>query len=172
VLWVLRFEALRLLMTVQIETLLTAIEAAFATWPYPGPENLLRDTECGSGACETIRDSIVGKDWRKLNIGDVAYKDNLSLYMTPAGYRYYLPGLMKLSLKNPEIYDLPSYIADALTPPKGGRRREGWLREYKDPFTRDQQDVIRDFLSWVNSRFEGGNDWEPAGRALADGWSS
>jgi hypothetical protein len=91
--------------------------------------------------------------------------------MTAVGYRYYLPGFMKLSLQNPEMYDLPAYIAEVLTPPAGSEhRRATWLRDYKNPFRPEQQQVIRDFLLWVNGRFEGGNWWEAAGRALSAGW--
>jgi hypothetical protein len=152
--------------------LINDIDSAFAVWSYPGDAEILRDDVCEHGECDVLRKSVVGKHWAALKIGDVAYKDSLVLYMTPAGYRYYLPGLMKLSLLNPEIYDLPAYIAAALTPPNKDHRPRGqWSREYKEAFTYQQQQVIRDFLLWANARFESGNAWDPAGLALSAVWN-
>ena len=171
-LWLLRRQRV-LLMISDPEQLIRDLDSAFAAWSYPGDDQVLRDHGCDLGVCDEIRNRIVGKRWDALKIGDVAYKDNLTLYMTPAGYRYYLPGLMKLSLQNPEIYDLPANIADALTPPtKDLRPRGRWLEDYRDSFSVEQRQVIRDFLSWVNARFEGGNWWEAAGRALSSVWDS
>jgi hypothetical protein len=156
-----------------LERLARNIHSAFAAWPYPGDEKVLREDACGGIQCDEIRRNIVGKHWNALKVGDVAYKDSLELYLTAAGYRYYLPGLMKVSIENPEIYDLPAYIAQALTPStKDQRPRGNWLEDYKAAFTDEQQQVIRDFLVWVNTRFEGGNWWEAAGRALSAVWGS
>ena len=151
-----------------VESLIDAIRAAFASVRYPGDAHALRDEVRGKSECEHIRNKIVGKPWSSLKVGDVAYKDNLTLYLTPEAYRYYLPGLMTLSLRNPEIYDLPAYIAEALTPKEADRRRQAaWSRNYREPFTVAQRDVIGRFLRWANERFEGGNPLEATGRALA-----
>jgi hypothetical protein len=159
-------------MVIDAEQLAKSIRYAFAVWPYPGDDQILRDSAC-AGDCDQIRSWLLGKRWDALKIGHVAYNDSLDLYLTPAGYRYYLPGLMKLSLENPEIYDLPAHIADALTPPTKDRRPRGtWMQDYKDAFSIEQQEVIRDFLRWVNARFEGGEWYEAAGRALSSVWDS
>lgn len=153
------------------ELLLKRIDQAFADWIYPGDAQVLRDQGCDELECEQLRQTVVGKHWKALKIGDVAYRDNLVLYLTPAGYRYYLPGLMKLSLENPEIYDLPAYIASALTPPTKDRQPRGtWLADYKNAFAVDQRRVIRDFLIWANARFEGQSAYDAVGVALSTIW--
>lgn len=153
------------------EVLLKSIDQAFANSVYPGDARLFRDDGCDETECEQVRQVVEGKHWAALKIGDVAYRDNLVLYLTPAGYRYFLPGLMKLSLKNPEIYDLAAYIASALTPAtKDHQPRGNWLADYKNAFSVEQQRVIRDFLIWANTRFEGQSPYDAAGVALSTIW--
>ena len=158
-------------MVADSENLLKRIEVAFGSAPAPAQEQMLRDISCRDSECDAIRRDLIGKDWRALKIGTVAYRHSLPLYLTSSGYRYYLPGLMRLSLLNPEIVDLPGYIANALTPPTNGqRRRASWMQDYKHAFTAEQQRVIRDFLRWANNRYEGGQWYESAGRALSAVW--
>lgn len=149
------------------------IELAFSEWPYPGDENVLRDTACNHLACNEIRARIVGKRWNNLEVGEVPFTADWVMHMTPAGYRYYLPGLMKISLQKPDDSALPAHIADALTPPTlNPPGPQAWMQDYRHPFGRQQQEIIRDFLLWVSARFEGGDESEAAAVALRALWST
>lgn len=88
------------------------IRDSFSNVPYPGDGNLVSH-RCSE--CDRVRDAFRTMKWEDLpdNIAEILQQNNLGFisFLTPAAFRFYLPGLM---IANVENYKETGAIADSL----------------------------------------------------------
>jgi hypothetical protein len=86
------------------------IDEAFADVEYPGDDHLTVYRKEGREFDET-RKLLKGRDWREMPVQAFIMGDTPIPDLTPQGFRYYLPALLKASLTE-ELSDL---VLDSLT---------------------------------------------------------
>jgi hypothetical protein len=84
--------------------LLNQIHAAWPSSPYPG-DHLLSDCWCVE--CEFSVSSLRGKSWKQLRPEDVGGETG---HMSPEAFRYYIPGILSLSVQDPDEINLSCEI--------------------------------------------------------------
>ncbi len=84
--------------------LLNDIRAAWPTTPYPGDQVL---SDCWCDECEFSVRSLRGKSWGQIGVGDVGGESG---QMSAEAFRYYLPGILALSVQHPDELHLASEI--------------------------------------------------------------
>jgi hypothetical protein len=105
-------------MTLDPADLKLRIEEAFAGMTYPGDEHIASwDEPCYSGDHERIEMMLKGLHWR-----DVSFEilDNLRVgltFMSPEGFRFYLPAYMMISVMDYYRADvIPAIVISHITP--------------------------------------------------------
>ncbi len=95
--------------------LLQVIDAAFAAVPDPG-NNLLEGCQCDE--CRWSVSRFVGKNWRGLTLEDAAsdQQDAVIGNLSPAAFRFFLAGLMRLAIQHEDEGDMIDFaIVNCLT---------------------------------------------------------
>ena len=149
-------------------SVMRAIEMAFADNPYPADKGLLHP-QCMDD--EDIRDFYGRTTW--LNIpGEVIDRNNASLcFFSPEAYRFYLPAYLIWALRNFDSSD--SFTVDStiysLTPGEGDLRRFS-LSKFA-LLDVDQRRAVLDFLKYLAEHGGGMVDQHAVQKAIAY-WSS
>jgi hypothetical protein len=98
-----------------MENLIGQIEAAFATRPYPGDENITccsYDKKNGGdfngpcSECVEMAEYFRGKSWRELTAAELFQEGQCDALFTVAAYCYFLPAFLIAAIREPEEADV------------------------------------------------------------------
>ena len=121
------------------------IDKAFADTPYPQGEHI---------GWDGIDDTLRGKHWRDIPL-DIIIRERSELsFLTPAGFRFYLPAFMLAALRHyDEVNTLSGYLVASLSPEPQKDLIDptkpdytDWLRKRVAPFKLDEAEAVWAFL--------------------------
>jgi hypothetical protein len=118
-------------MAIDAATLLHHIEESFGRVPYPGDEHIVADNSGWDPEYERPRTALRGRHWRDLPFETLyAVRSSLS-FLSPEGYRFYLPAFMRTAIVDYDRADvLPSSVIGSLTLPHPSDMNVDWLVEW------------------------------------------
>jgi hypothetical protein len=139
---------------------ITLINAAFANVPRPAKESI---TGCTCGECLEIREDFAERDPDDLAPDKMRFHSWDMTFLTPEARHYFIPGWMRLSIRQPDSAYTDAVIELLLS-------GEGW--DVPRRYTLEQHQAIVNFLDLIRIRNAGYNEdleavwrcWtEPAG---------
>ena len=148
------------------------IGAAFAGLPVPDPKMLIRHLHSRDrGGEERIRKDLAHRNWQSLPAGFLESRWFSFCYLSPEGYRYYLPAALTAALDADRT--LAHSVVFGLRPSFWSLYYEGEDRDFRakqSAFTPDQYRAVGTFLGFA---FEQKPDLRHlAAQALRWGWAA
>lgn len=129
-----------------VEELRRLVEAAFAKRPYPGDDRIAdSDPRYEDYEGHAVTRFHRGKHWREITLphlrGDYGGDASACLaFMTPDGWRYYLPAYLLIALDRKEADAIGDALIGNLTHPRA--RAESFAR-VADDLSLDREEVLR-----------------------------
>jgi hypothetical protein len=123
------------------DQVITLINAAFANVPRPTKESI---TSCKCGECLEIRDDFAERDPDVLAPDRMRFHSWDMSFFTPEARHYFLPGWMRLGIRQPELAYTDAVIALLFS-------GEGW--DVPRRYTPEQHHAIVSFLDLIRSRY-------------------
>jgi uncharacterized protein DUF6714 len=119
------------------------INGVFGRMPYPGDEHIVYDNSGAHLECEEIKSALKGRHWRDVSFETLDELRSALSFLSPAGYRFYLPAFMVLSIVDFQRADvIPDVVIRSLTLPRASdvdRIRElAELHPEMQPFSPDE----------------------------------
>ncbi len=112
----------------EIPALLAELEEAFGYLPAPPGGRIVTDNE--DLESQQIREKLLGRHWRDLEIEDLAGESAALSFLAPEAFRFYLPAFIRVSLTDPVRADLiPDAILSALGEPEDPRVHRERMKE-------------------------------------------
>jgi hypothetical protein len=128
--------------------LLAEIRAAFPATPYPGDATL---SDCWCEECEWSVRYLRGKSWMQLGVEDCV--GGVGAFLSVRAFRYYLPGLLCLSVQHPDELNLATEINARLVVMDGAAPTEAEaIRETARGLSPRQRNVVARFLFWLGDQ--------------------
>ena len=130
--------------------LLAEIRAAFPAAPYPGDATL---SDCWCEECAWSVRNLRGKSWKQLRVEDVGGDGGC---LSHRAFRYYLPGLLCLTVQHPDEFSLSSEVNGRLVVhDRAGPEEAREVSETVRRLSPRQRRVLERFLLWL-----GGQGWQ------------
>ncbi len=105
-------------MSIDAKTLLVLIHEQFSRIPYPGDDHIVLDNTREHIECEEIRRTLVGHHWCEVSFEQLDQLHSALFFLSPEGYRFYLPAFMFYSVADFERADvIPDEVIQTLTFP-------------------------------------------------------
>lgn len=105
-------------MMIEAKSLLTQIDEQFGRVPYPGDDNIVRDTSGAHLESEEIKEALVGHHWRNVPFEMLDQLRSALFFLSPEGYRFYLPAFMFFAVTDFDRADvIPDEVIQTLTFP-------------------------------------------------------
>ncbi|MBN1125758.1 MAG: hypothetical protein JXA82_12180, partial [Sedimentisphaerales bacterium] len=144
-------------MKISLEQLTQEIESAFANVPYPGDKNII---EKGSRweYGKNITGGLKGVDWRDLEKVSFHFETKRyvlpnPIHLTPAAYRYFLPGYMLVLIRHyHEVTSWVYFIINSLQLYSEGDNLALYHKDRLKKFemlSPDQKRAVRHFLEYL-----------------------
>lgn len=129
--------------------LTSEITAAFADVPHPG-QNI---APCNCEECRALQKDLhkdfSGSSWQTLTASFFeSHFGDLSL-LSPEAFNYFLPAYLVYALQNYNASDVWEWTIYTLTPGKESENMSEWWRERLRPFTKEQMNVIYQYLDLI-----------------------
>src|SRR5437763_17061569 len=103
-------------MTMDTTTLRQHIEAVFGRMSYPGDDHIVADNSGRNVEYERIKRQLVSRHWRDVPSQTlIRLRDQLS-YLSPEGYRFYLPAFMLYCIGHPSGNTVDSVVGTLTLP--------------------------------------------------------
>ena len=138
--------------------LVTAIERAFASRPYPGDDMIAYSNDPHHLSCDQVKSKFSGLHWRRVTAEVLEDTGSFALFMTPEAERFYLPAFLLIATNHPDSH--PSLRGD-LVDRLSAVDRVDVARRF-DGLSRDERDAVAEFLRYVRDTdaetFEGSID--------------
>jgi uncharacterized protein DUF6714 len=159
-------------MVIDPKVLCLRIDEAFKDTLYPGDEHIVFDNSGSHLECEKVKGILKGRHWRNVSFEVLEQLRSALFFMSPEGYRFYLPAFMIFSIVDFYRADvIPDEIIQSLTPPVAadiaGISARHEIPPELQPFSQDQWEAIVKTL--VESERTGA--WEQAFFARMSGFS-
>jgi hypothetical protein len=136
-----------------MDEILQLVEEAFAA--APRPEHFTNDTHCDE--CREHDELMRSRDRASLTVEDVGDTWTPLPFLTPEGYRYYMPAMIRLALSE-EGEDLLEALVRQLGAPISAKQPASCLPQ-TTLFTPQEARAVLAFL--IHVRDHGGRAWEP-----------
>jgi len=137
--------------TNEARLVLRQIEEAFAQRAYPGDAHLVKGV--GDEEEEILRD-MAGKHWRDLSAKFLRLHQDALFFLSPEGFRFFLPGYLIASIVDPAEADvIPGCLFVVLFPPRedqadnAGLLQKGW-EDRVNGLTEEERQAIRSWLEY------------------------
>ena|SRR5438034_7183815 len=123
-------------MTLDPSDLRLRIDEAFGGMPYPGDEQIVTHNRGDCSECERTQNALKGLYWRDLSFEILDHQREALTFMSPEGFRFYLPAFMIFSIMDYYRADLiPVVVVGRLTLPCASDLSDfGWTRDQIDAF--------------------------------------
>jgi len=138
--------------TDEARSLVRHIEEAFAQRAYPGDANLVEDV--GDEEEEILRD-MAGKHWRDLSAKFLRLHEDALCFLSPEGFRFFLPGYLIASIVDPSGADIiPENLFVVLFPPREEQADKAgmwhtWWEDRVNGLTEEERRAIRSWLEYM-----------------------
>ncbi len=134
-------------MTLDPSQLCLRINEEFGGMPYPGDEHIVFDNSGAHLECEEIKGALKGRHWRDVPFEILDRLRSALPFLSPEGYRFYLPAFMIISIVDFRRADIiPDEVIRTLTLPHASdveRIRElAKLHPSMQPFPADEWEQI------------------------------
>ncbi len=105
-------------MTLEPSALCLRIDESFGGLPYPGDEHIVLDNSGAHLECEEIKSALKGRHWRDVSFEILEELRSALPFLSPEGYRFYLPAFMVFSIADIYRADvIPDEVIRTLTLP-------------------------------------------------------
>lgn len=105
-------------MSIDAKVLLMHIQEYFSEVSYPGDDHIVIDDTGTHLECEGIKHELIGHHWRDLSFETLDQLHSALFFLSPAGYRFYLPAFMFYSVTDFYRADvIPDDVIQTLTLP-------------------------------------------------------
>ncbi|MCF2145864.1 hypothetical protein IQ276_005190 [Desmonostoc muscorum LEGE 12446] len=152
---------------IQSEKLILDIEKAFSNVEYPGDDEIVYDNTGYHLECNEIKEVLKGKDWRSLSLDMLRYHAEGLFFLTPEGYRFYLPAYLLASIRSYREADMiPTTIVHSLNAPQEQDSEMAPFSSRISNFNQDQKTVIKRFLEFLRTKYTGVTSLERIDTAL------
>lgn len=94
---------------------------------------------------DSLEPAMLDRNWQSLH------------FMTAPAFVYYIPAYLQLCLTDPEPGGVLDTVVSALTV-TGDAELDMWTKRRQEGFTDGQREVIADFLSYMDERYQGDID--------------
>src|SRR5215212_2521611 len=85
-------------MSLDPATLCLRIDESFGGMPYPGDARIVLDNSGYHLECEEIKSALRGNHWRNVSFETLDQLRSALAFLSPEGYRFYLPAFMISSI--------------------------------------------------------------------------
>jgi hypothetical protein len=85
---------IRTTMVTDPKLLCLRLDAAFSSMPYPGDDFIVLDNSGSHLECQKIKELLIGRHWRNLPFEILEKLKSAIPFLSPEGYRFYLPAFM------------------------------------------------------------------------------
>jgi len=171
-------------MTLDPSDLRLRIDEAFGGMLYPGDEQIVA---CNCWECAEIKSALKGRHWRDLSFESLDHLREALTFLSPEGFRFYLPAFMIILIMDYYRADITSIVViGRLTLPctsdseRTNEQRfaeyyrsgeaEHWFFERVSGFNEAQSKVIRQFLEYMRDAHSTEPDSEDAETAIERYW--
>lgn len=137
--------------TSRLDALKQQIEAAFADAIKPEDDRIGYDPH--DGESQELAYAFKGKHWKDIPREDLQY--NSSTFLSPEGFRYYLPAYLLAALDDHGDL-LPRSVYGLMPDPPDRPSTDGlseWQRTRFEPLSPLQKHAVRAFLEYVRDKF-------------------
>lgn len=146
-------------MTIVAQTLIKQINEQFGRMGYPGDDKIVIDAMSSQLQCPEIISALKGRHWRDLSRGTLDQLKSALFFLSPEGYRFYLPAFMIYSIEDFYAADvIPDNVIQTLTFPQKSdidRIRESAKRHQElQPFSDDDWELM---LRTMAEKYEDGS---------------
>ena len=143
----------------EVQNLIRQIDEAFGSLPYPGDERIVRDSSGTHLEAQQVKRALAGRHWRDVSFDTLDELGSALFFLTPQGYRFYLPAFLVYVLTDFERADVvPDEIIQTLTAPDpvDVDRIEALARRHPElqPF---DSEVWKKILSTVSESYQSGS---------------
>ena len=97
-------------MTLDPTDLKLRIGGAFREMPYPGDEHIVSHIRGDCWECEKIKNALKGRHWRDLSFESLDHLREALTFMSPEGFRFYLPAFMIILIMDYYRADITSIV--------------------------------------------------------------
>lgn len=128
----------------RLEALKQRVVRAFADVPYPkGP---IAPHECDE--CHGVEKDFMNQDWKTIDPSIVEENFGKLPLFSPEAFHFFLPAYLVYALENPahERGEVAEFTTYALTPGKEIKESPSWWRERFKHFTREQFELVYEYL--------------------------
>jgi len=123
------------------------LEKAFANRPYPGDDRIaVKDDRYPDYEGHQIAAFFKGKDWRQVTLEWLLHGNQVDshaalTFMTPEGFRYYLPAFLLMSLEPYSEVD-DSVMFNLTAPDPNDTERLNWFHSRIDGLSADERAAV------------------------------
>ncbi len=82
------------------------LEEAFGHLDVPAPETIVRDPDPDHLECRQVVELLGGKHWTDLGPAELMYEHAALNFLSPGGFRFYLPAFARFALLDFEAADM------------------------------------------------------------------
>jgi hypothetical protein len=101
------------------DPLVLQIVGSFGGMSYPGDDHIVYDNSDAHVECFHVKRALVGRNWCDVPLEVLAGLRSALAFLSPEGYRFYMPAFMVLSIVDYDGADVISgEIVQSLTPPR------------------------------------------------------
>ncbi len=144
-------------MSIDAKVLLIHIQEHFSEVPYPGDDHIVIDDTGTHLECEDIKHKLIDHHWHELSFETLDQLHSALFFLSPGGYRFYLPAFMFYSVADFYRADvIPDEVIQTLTLPN-----ESDIDQIRDLVSRHPE--MQPFSS---------NEWEQLLKKMSDTYTS
>lgn len=134
------------------------INDEFSGMTYPGDDNIVRDNSGLHMECEEIKKALRNTHWRNVSFETLEQLSSALSFLSPEGYRFYLPAFMIFSIVDFSRADtIPYEVVRTLTLPNefdiDKLRELAKLRPEIQPFSADEWETL---LKMIAENYQSG----------------
>jgi hypothetical protein len=82
------------------------LEEAFGDLPVPAPEAIIRNPAVEDLECGQVAELLGGRHWRDLTAADLMFEHAALNFLSPEGFRFYLPAFTRFALLEFDAADM------------------------------------------------------------------
>jgi hypothetical protein len=141
------------------------IRSAFAATPAPPPGRLLRETSRADPEAVAVATALGRTCWSEVSATTIHGCRAGLPFLSPAGFRYYLPAYLLACLSTPELRDV--VLVDLCPPPDTPPWSPADFEARRRALSPDQRHAVLAFLDHLQAGETGTSSWTPRPEPLS-----